>query len=180
MNKKLKFIILFSLIIFFFAFQNNSQLVINSDYITLILNYDNTINRTINDNLLSGVESYVNYKFSLYYLSSRDNGSTKKLISVKEYDYKIKYDKTSQYYIVYDNEIELNFSTVGEVSKYIFRRKFSQLFKLNDTGYYFIRSNIKFRGIKLVPPFSIILLFVDIYNIDIKNSDSKIIYYEKK
>lgn len=170
------FLFIFSLLIFA---KSAITLYINKEgVLSLEADLDGRITSAMTDNLKAGIEANIKYNFSLYKKTYTLGISTFSLVKTKTIEYNLKWDNLNYAYIIYNKENNFEYESLSELEKFIFKHKFENVFKITAEGRYFIKLDFSFETLKLVPPFSFILMFINIYNIKVDDLKSNDIKYE--
>lgn len=172
------FILLLFIVLFFnFIFSNGDNIIItlSKDKISGTIFLDKKINIEIRNLIVNGYQATINYEFVLYKknegLSLGDTFINKYILT-----YNLIFDNNKLR--LYNKTSSIFFDSFEKLEEYIFNLKIENLFSLKDKGKYYIKFYFNFDTIKLLPPFSIILIFLNIYNIKVDNLISNIISYE--
>lgn len=146
--------------------------------LSITTNIEGKITSVMTDNLKSGIEANIKYNFSLYKRNTTLGISTFSLVNSKIIEYNLRWDNLNYSYVIYNNENNFEFSTLAELEEFIFKHEFDNVFKIDKEGKYFVKLDFSLETLKLVPPFSFILIFVNIYNIKINDLQSNDVNYE--
>jgi hypothetical protein len=177
MKKILVFLfLLFNFIFFVFAENNFLIIYLNKNNIDCNLFIDKKINNEIINLIYNGYQATITYEFLLFKKNEgflvADSLISKVLINYNLASYNNKKLK------LYNLNSSIYFDSFQNVEKYLFQIKIEKLFSLNSKGKYYVKSSFNLETIKLVPPFSLILIFFNLYNIRVDNLLSNIVEYD--
>jgi len=136
------------------------------------------LNNEMKDSITNGIEGKIKYEFSLYLKNEGFTLFGDTLVEKKIITFNAKYELSSKKIFLYNESLVVELSSFDELENLIFQTNFDKIFELGKTGKYYVKFNFYFDTVKLFPPFSLILFFINIYNIKIENILSNIISYE--
>ncbi|MCX8058747.1 MAG: hypothetical protein N3A58_04985 [Spirochaetes bacterium] len=183
MKKKLIFLqflfFLISTIFFIDIFGDNDfiKILLNKDKLNCEVYLNKKINNEIRNLIINGYEANVLYDFALF---KKSEGFSLGDVYITKYSLNFNLAYENNKLKLYNKNSMIYFESFEKVEEYIFRLKIDNIFLLKEHGSYYVKFYFSFDTIKLLPPFSIILIFVNIYSIKVDNLISNIISYEQK